>query len=58
MHVPTRQISYRENKVTLVRDDTISELGFGPAWIRPSWRTKTSENGEMAARSSTDLSFG
>jgi hypothetical protein len=54
----TTQASYRENKVTLTRDETISESGLGPACIRPSWRIDTSENGEAAVRSSKARSFG
>jgi hypothetical protein len=41
-----------------VGDDMISELGLGPAWIRPSWRIEISEDGEVAARSSKARSFG
>ena len=44
--------------VTLSRDEATSESGLGPAWIRPSWRIETSENGEAAARSSRARSFG
>src|SRR5690349_17083753 len=54
----TAQASYRENKVALTRDETISESGLGPACIRPSWRIETFENGETAARSSKARSFG
>jgi hypothetical protein len=49
---------YCGNEVSLLRGDTIPEFGFGPAWIRPSCRIENSENGDMAARSSKDLSFG
>jgi hypothetical protein len=42
----------------LSRDGTTSESGLGPAWISPSWRIETSENGEAAARSSKAWSFG
>jgi hypothetical protein len=36
---------YTENRVTLVRDDPISDFGLGSAWIKPSWRVETSKNG-------------
>src|SRR5260221_10920212 len=49
--------SPREKSVTLTRDKTSSESGLGPAWIRPSWRIETPENGEAAARSSKARSF-
>ena len=49
---------YCGNEVSLLRDDTSPEFGFGPAWIRPSCRIESSENGDMATRSSKDLSFG
>jgi hypothetical protein len=42
----------------LSRDEATSESGLGPAWIRPSCRIETSENGEAAARSSKARSFG
>jgi hypothetical protein len=49
---------YRENKIKLVSDDTISESGPGPAWTRPSRHIETSENGEAAGCSSSARSFG
>src|SRR6266478_4633771 len=54
----TARADSRENSVTLTREETTSESGLGPAWIRPSWRIETSENGEAAARSSKAWSFG
>ncbi len=54
----TGRAGSRENGITLTSDETTSESGLGPAWIKPSRRIETSENGEAALRSSKARSFG
>ena len=51
-------IEMRNQGITGQYMKEMSEAGFGPAWVRPSWRIETQDHGEAAARSSNARSSG